>query len=130
MEYTVTINGMNQSGKVVTLGTNPDTTIFCLDVKKNVIMINTEIKSIKKSFVWTLEELYKAMKGGKKDKTNKDKTNKDKTNKDKNKKNKTKKNKNKKQNKRKSKRHNRKTNQKKTKTIKKRNKKNKKTIKH
>ena len=100
MEYTVTINGKNQSGKVVTLGTNPDTTIFCLDVKKNVIMINTEIKSIKKSFVWTLEELYKAMKGGKKDKTNKDKT----------KKNKTKKNKNKKQNKRKSKRHNRKTN--------------------
>ena len=52
MEYTVTINGMNQSGKLVTLGTNPDATIFCLDVKKNVIMINTEIKSIKKSFVW------------------------------------------------------------------------------
>lgn len=110
MEYIVTINGINQSGKLVTLGTNPDTTIFCLDVKKNVIMINTEIKSIKKSFVWTLEELHRIIVGGKK--------------------NKTKKNKNKKQNKRKSKRHNRKTNQKKTKTIKKRNKKNKKTIKH
>jgi hypothetical protein len=104
---------MNQSGKVVTLGTNPDTTIFCLDVKKNVIMINTEIKSIKKSFVWTLEELHKLIVGGKKDKTKKDKT---------------KKNKNKKQNKRKSKRH-KKTNQNR-KTIKKRNNKNKKTIKH
>ena len=30
MEYIVTINGINQSGKLVTLGTNPDTFAPCI----------------------------------------------------------------------------------------------------
>ena len=105
------IVSINKTGTQEPISTEEDVTIFCLNAKKNVIMINAELNGIKKSFMWTLEELKRKM-GGKKNKT---KTKK-------HKKHQTKKH-------RKTKRH-RKTNQKKRKTIKTRNKKNRKTIKY
>ena len=122
--YRVSIYKQLQSGRASLVSSQEDITIFCLDAGRNVIMINLELNGIKKSFVWTLEELkIKTLGRGGKKKENK-----------KSKKNKTKKHK--KQNKRKIlKTKNRKMNQNRKmkqnrKTIKRRKQKNKKTNKH
>jgi hypothetical protein len=65
LNYTVSIN---KSGIQQPISTEEDETIFCLDANKNVVMINVELNGIKKSFMWTLEELKKK-KGGRKNKT-------------------------------------------------------------
>ena len=66
------IVSINKTGTQQPISTEEDVTIFCLNAKKNVIMINAELNGIKKSFMWTLEELKRKM-GGKKNK-NKTKT--------------------------------------------------------
>ena len=76
--YGVSIYKQLTSGRVAEISSQEDITIFCLDAGKNVIMINLELNGIKKSFVWTLEELkYKRLgMGGKKNINKKSKKNK------------------------------------------------------